>query len=173
MSETVTLILVAELGSVSKGFEQKLVEWKTRGKIDTIHTAAFLRSAKIKESEKIDKYLDLTRRKKKRGKHEGDGDTNCKLCARNGFRMFIKKPGGIVDQGRMETIQTIELQRSARKFKRVLETCCLLDSSERSPANAGAKKSQRDYQIVQAQIRICLRISRIKFSGILRYKHIP
>ena len=41
--------------------------------------------------------------------------------------------------GRVETIQTTALLRTARILRRVLETCCHPNSSERPSANAGAK----------------------------------
>ena len=44
--------------------------------------------------------------------------------------------------GPVETIQTIALLRSARKLKRVLETCCHSNSSERPSANANVTNSQ-------------------------------
>ena len=45
---------------------------------------------KIKESEKIDKYL----RVEKHIKHEGDGDANCSLYTWNGLQRFRKETGG-------------------------------------------------------------------------------
>ena len=47
---------------------------------------------KIKESKKIDKYLDLAR-EKKAVKHEGDVDINCIWCTWNGCKRFGKKTG--------------------------------------------------------------------------------
>ena len=41
--------------------------------------------------------------------------------------------------GRVETIQTAILLRSARMLRRVLETCCHSNSSERPSANADVK----------------------------------
>ena len=38
---------------------------------------------KIKENEKIDKYLELARELKKTMEHEGDGDINCNWCTQN------------------------------------------------------------------------------------------
>ena len=45
-------------------------------------------------------------------------------------------------KGRIETIQTTALLRSARILRRVLEICCRSDSSERPPANAGVKNNK-------------------------------
>ena len=44
-------------------------------------------------------------------------------------------------KGRVETIQTTVLLRSARILRRVLETCCHSDSRERPSANADVKNS--------------------------------
>ena len=49
---------------------------------------------KIKESEKRDKYLDLTREIKKPQKtveHDGDGDTNCNRYARNNLESLVNE----------------------------------------------------------------------------------
>ena len=54
---------------------------------------------KIKESDKINKYLDLAReQKKKTVEHEGDGDTNCSRCTWNvrktrRFLLFVRCGG--------------------------------------------------------------------------------
>ena len=45
--------------------------------------------------------------------------------------------------GRVETIQTSALLRSARILRRVLETCCYSNSNEKTSANAGVKNSQK------------------------------
>ena len=45
-------------------------------------------------------------------------------------------------RGRVETIQTTALLKSARILRRVLETCCNLDSSGKPSANSGEKNSQ-------------------------------
>ena len=49
---------------------------------------------KIKESEKIDKYLDLAREIKKAMEHEDDNDTNWSWCLWNGPQRPGKKTGG-------------------------------------------------------------------------------
>ena len=50
--------------------------------------------------------------------------------------------------GRVETIQTTTLLRTARILRRVLETCCHSNSSEIPSANTGVKKSQRSQIII-------------------------
>ena len=44
--------------------------------------------------------------------------------------------------GRMETIQTTVLLKTDRILKRVLETCCHSNSSEKPSADANMKKSK-------------------------------
>ena len=66
--------------------------------------------AKLKESEKKDKYLDLAKELKKTEEHESDSDTNCN------WDLTIRR--------QMETIQTTVLLRSARILRRVLESWC-------------------------------------------------
>ena len=46
-------------------------------------------------------------------------------------------------RGRVETIKITTLLRTARIVRRVLETCCHSNSSERPSANADVKNSQR------------------------------
>ena len=50
---------------------------------------------KIKESEKIDEYLDLTKETRDLGEHEGGGDTNSNWCTWNGHHGLGKETGGI------------------------------------------------------------------------------
>ena len=45
--------------------------------------------------------------------------------------------------GRVETIQTTALLRTARILRRVLETCCHSNSSEKPSANTDVKNSKR------------------------------
>ena len=80
---------------------------------------------KIKESEKIDKYLNLAREMKKETtvEHEGDGDTNCSRCTWNGPQRLERKTVGIGYQRKKnETFQTTALLGLARILRRVLET---------------------------------------------------
>ena len=46
-------------------------------------------------------------------------------------------------RGRVETIQTIALLRSARILRRLLETCCHSKSHKKPSTNAGLKNSKR------------------------------
>ena len=69
---------------------------------------------KIKESKKIDKYLDLVRVKNS-GEHESDSDSNCSQRPWNGSQ----SPGTETSnhskiRGRIKTTQTTVLLRSAR-----------------------------------------------------------
>ena len=96
---------------------------------------------KIKESEKIDKYLDLAR---ERGK---------KLCDKNVIPIVVsalgtvpkgleKKPEEFGIRGKIETIQTTALLKSAGIIRSVLETWGNLLSSQRPSALADVKNSQ-------------------------------
>ena len=66
---------------------------------------------KIKESEKGNKYLDLTRELNKM-EHEGDSDTNCNMCAQNNPQIFSKRIRKLRRQ--IEILQTTTSSRSAR-----------------------------------------------------------
>ena len=55
---------------------------------------------------------------------------------------LIKRLVNLEIKGQVETIQTTALLRWARILRRVLETCCHSNSSERPSANADVKNSQ-------------------------------
>ena len=50
---------------------------------------------KLKESEKKDKYLDLTRERKKTVEHESDVYTNCIWCSWYSHQRIYKGTGGL------------------------------------------------------------------------------
>ena len=79
---------------------------------------------KLKESEKKDKYLDLTTELKNTGEHESDIYTNCNWCSLLGTvtKGLIKGLKDLKMGKRGETIQTTALLRSARILVRILET---------------------------------------------------
>ena len=98
---------------------------------------------KLKKSEKKDKYLDFAKELKKLWNMKVT-----KLPIIIGALGTVTK--GLVQEledleitGRMETIQTTALLRSARILRIVLEEiCCHSNSSERPSANADVKNSR-------------------------------
>ena len=82
------------------------------------------RWVKLKESKKKNNYLDFVRVFKKLLNID-IGETG---TVNNGL---IEGLEDIEIGGRLETIQTTALLRSARILRRVLETCCRLITSER------------------------------------------
>ena len=60
--------------------------------------------AKIKESEKLDKYLDFDQEAEKAVEHEGHGNTDNSWHARNIFQAFGKETGGVEISRRNETV---------------------------------------------------------------------
>ena len=54
---------------------------------------------------------------------------------------LLKGLGDLEVGGRVETIQTTALLKTARILRRVLETCCHSNSSERPSADADVKNS--------------------------------
>ena len=118
---------------------------------------------KIKENKKRHKYLDLARELKKLW--------NMKVipfvisALRTILKGFVRGLEELEIRGQVKTIQTTALLRSARIQRRVQETCCQSNSSERPSANAGVKNSQllgivqeiktwSYYQMVYAETRI-------------------
>ena len=96
---------------------------------------------KVKECEKRDKYLDLAKKLKKLW--------NMKVMI---IPIVIGALGTVTKRlvqgledlqitGRVEAVQTTAL-RLARIPRKVLETCCHLNSSEKPSANADRKNSQ-------------------------------
>ena len=74
---------------------------------------------KINESEKIGKYLNLARERKKNKtvRHEGDGDTNCSWCTWNGLQRIRKETRRTGNQRK-----TTALQITASILRRALKT---------------------------------------------------
>ena len=81
---------------------------------------------KLKDCEKKDKYLDIVRKLKKIMEHKSDGYTNCNWCSWYSHQRISTWTGGLGKKtGRVKTVQTTALLRSARILKR-LETWNLL-----------------------------------------------
>ena len=77
---------------------------------------------KLKECEKKDKYLDLARELKKTGEHAGDNYTNSDWCFGTVTKGLLKGLEELEVGGRVETIKTTALLRTARILRRVLGT---------------------------------------------------
>ena len=96
---------------------------------------------KLKKCEKRDKYLDLARELKKLWNMQ----VTIIPIVIGAFGTVTKGLlNGLADLdvgGRVETIQTTALLRTARILRRVLETCCHSDPSEKPSANADVKSS--------------------------------
>ncbi len=91
--------------------------------------------------EKKDKYLDLARELKKLWNMQV---TIIPIVIGEFVTVTKRLLKGLEDLevgGRVETIQTTALLRTARILKRVLETCCHSDSSEKPSANADVESS--------------------------------
>ena len=97
---------------------------------------------KMKENEKKDKYLDLAKELKKLWYMK----VTIIPIVIGAFDIVTKELSkGLEDLevgGRVETIQNTALLRTARILRKVLETCCHSNASERQSAKAGVKKSQ-------------------------------
>ena len=103
---------------------------------------------KLKEREKRDKYLDLTRELKKL--YNMNVTVIPIVVGTIGTipKGLVKGLEDIEIRGQVETIQTTELLRSARIPRRVQETCCHSNSSEKPSSNTGVKDSQRSRIII-------------------------
>ena len=73
---------------------------------------------KLKECEKRDKYLDLARELKKTMEHSGDNYTNCDWCTVT--KGLLKDLVDFEVGGRVETIQTTALLKTARILGKIL-----------------------------------------------------
>ena len=97
---------------------------------------------KLKESEKKDKYLDLAWELKKLRKMKVAFIPIIIGALGTVNKGLISRPEDMEITGQAESIQTTALSRSARILRRVLETCCRSNSSERPLGNADMKNSQ-------------------------------
>ena len=99
----------------------------------------------IKESEKIQKYLDLTREQKSM-EHQNDGDTNCSCCTWNGPQR-IEEEIRTEHQRKNQDHSNYNIVEIGQKYPEESWSLGDLnvshsDSSGRPPTNAGEKNSQ-------------------------------
>ena len=96
---------------------------------------------KLKECEKKDKYLDLARELKTLWNMQVTIIPIVIGAFGTVTKGLLKRLEDLEVGGRVETIQTTTLLRTARILRRILETCCHSDSSEKPSANADVKNS--------------------------------
>ena len=96
---------------------------------------------KLKECEKKDKYLDLARELKKLWNMQVTIIPIVIGAFGTVTKGLLKGLEDLEVDGRVGTIQTTTLLGMARILRRVLETCCHSNSSERPSANADMKNS--------------------------------
>ena len=96
---------------------------------------------KLKEYEKRDKYLDLDRKSKKLWNIKVTIIPIVIGAFGTVTKGLLKGLGDLEVGGRVGTIQTIALLKTARILRRVLDTCCHSVSSERPSAYADVKNS--------------------------------
>ena len=101
---------------------------------------------KLKESEKRDKYLDLTREQKKKQtmEHESNGDTNSNWRAWYNHHRIGTRTGGLGNKrtsGDHPDYSIIKIDQNTESW-RFEETCCHSISSKKPSTNAGVKNSQ-------------------------------
>ena len=97
---------------------------------------------KLEENEKKSKYLDLARELKKLWNMKVTIIPVVIGAFVTDTKGLIKGLEDLEIRGWVETIQTIALLRMARILRRVLETCCHSNSSEKPLANTDMKNSQ-------------------------------
>ena len=88
---------------------------------------------KIKESEKMETYLDLDGEIKETVEHKGDSDTNCSGCTCNGSQ----KIGGIGNRGKNRDHQDHSIVKIAKNIQK---------SSEDLRRLAVTKNPKKEYQ---------------------------
>ena len=103
-------------------------------------------SEEKQKSETRDKYLHLARELRKLCNTKVDSDTNCNWCTWNGSKSLERGLEGLEIGGRVDTIQTTPLLRSARILKIVQKSWGDLLSLKLEwktiSANVGVKNSQ-------------------------------
>ena len=105
---------------------------------------SWLTTVKLKENEKKDKSLNLTRELKKLRNMKVTFMPIVIGAFGTVIKGLIKGLEDLEIAGQVETIQTTALLRSARILRRVLETCCHSDSSERLSANTDVKNKKKE-----------------------------
>ena len=97
---------------------------------------------KIKESEKINKFLDLARKLEKQWNMRVTVMPIRIGSLRIVHKILKKRLEELEIRGRTETIKTTALLRLAGILRKVLETCCHLDSCEKAPVKTDVKNLQ-------------------------------
>ena len=96
---------------------------------------------KLKESKKRDKYQDLVREQKKLCNMKVMVITVVFGALGTLSKGLVQRLENLEIRGQVETIQNTPLFRLTRIPRKVLETCCHTESSKKSLAYAGMKKS--------------------------------
>ena len=97
---------------------------------------------KLKEREKKDKYLDLSRELKKTVEHESDGDTNCKCTQGTVTKELVQSLDDVWRPSKiLHYWDRPEYREESWNFGK---TCCHSNSSEKHSANAGVENSQKN-----------------------------
>ena len=96
---------------------------------------------KSKECKKRYKYLDLAKELKKLWNMKVTIISIVIGVLGAIAKRFVQKLGELVIRGRVETTQTTALLRSSSILRRVLETCCHSNLSEKLSANTSVKNS--------------------------------
>ena len=94
---------------------------------------------KLKECEKKDKYVDLARELKKLWNMKVTILPIVIGAFGTVIKGLLKGLGEMEFGGRVETVQTTAFVKTARILRRVLETCCQSNSSEKPSANTDLK----------------------------------
>ena len=97
---------------------------------------------KLKECEKKDKYLNLARKLKKLWNMQVTIITIVISAFGTVTKGLLKVLEDLEVGGQVETIQTTTLLRTTRILRKVLETCCHSNSSERPSTKSDVKNSQ-------------------------------
>ena len=97
-------------------------------------------SVKIKESEKLDKYMNFAGELEKALGHEVDGDINCCCCSWNGLQMLEKRTEGIGNQiknGNHPNYSIVEItqdtEKSSEDLKWLAVTQTLVEDPQLKP----------------------------------------
>ena len=101
---------------------------------------------KSKERKKMDKYLDLARELKKLWNVKVTVMPIVTDTLGTATKRLVQGLEDLEIKGQVETIQTEALLRSDRILRRVRETCCHSNSSEKQSAKSGMENSNNILQ---------------------------
>ena len=137
---------LSNLGQTTRPCDCQQIKRKTCQIVDFAVLADY--RVKLKESKSRDKYYDLARELKKQWNKKVTVAPIVIGALGTVTKGLVQGQEDLKIRGRGRLLQTTALLRLARILRRILETCCHSDSSERPSADTGEKNSHKSKIII-------------------------